>query len=59
MTQEEINDLLRDLESASKTIKSQTGGKSGEGNEKKYGQAYSACVKAGIKPPLKKKYRLR
>lgn len=59
MTQDEINDLLRDLESASRTIKGQTGGKSGEGNEKRYGQAYLACVKSGIKPPLKKKYRAR
>jgi hypothetical protein len=50
-------DLLRDLEIASKAIKSSVGGKSGEGAEKKYGQAYAACVKAGIKPPLKGKYR--
>ena len=50
-------DLLRDLEIASKAIKNQTGGKSGEGNEKKYGQAYSACVKAGLRPGLRKKYR--
>lgn len=52
-------DLLRDLEIASKSIKSQTGGKSGEGNEKKYGIAYMACVKAGLKPPLRSKYRGR
>jgi len=50
-------DLLRDLESASKDVKKQTGGKSGEGSEKKYGLAYAACVKAGLKPPLRKKYR--
>jgi hypothetical protein len=50
-------DLLRDLESASKDIKKSTGGKAGEGAEKKYGQAYSACVKAGLKPPLRSKYR--
>lgn len=55
----ENEDLLRDLEIASKEIKKQTGGKSGEGNEKKYGQAYAACVKAGLKPPLRKKYRAR
>lgn len=57
MTQDEISDLLRDLESASKDIKKQTGGKGGEGSEKKYGIAYAACVKAGIKPPLRSKYR--
>lgn len=50
-------DLLRDLESASKEIKRQTGGKAGEGSEKKYGIAYAACVKAGLKPPLRRKYR--
>ena len=53
----ENEDLLRDLEIASKAIKQQTGGKSGEGNEKKYGLAYAACVKAGLKTPLRKKYR--
>lgn len=57
MTEDEKNDLLRELESASKDIKKQTGGKAGEGSEKRYGQAYSACVKAGIKPPLRSKYR--
>lgn len=57
MTQDEINDLLRDLESASRDIKKQNGGKAGEGIEKKYGIAYAACVKAGIKPPLRSKYR--
>jgi hypothetical protein len=50
-------DLLRDLEIASKAVKSAVPGKSGEGAEKKYGQAYAACVKAGIKPLLKRKYR--
>jgi len=50
-------DLLRDLEIASKAIKQQTGGKAGEGIEKKYGIAYSQCVKAGLKPKLRKKYR--
>lgn len=50
-------DLLRDLESASKSIKQQNGGKTGEGIEKRYGIAYSQCVKAGLKPPLRKKYR--
>lgn len=53
----ENEDLLRDLEIASKDIKKQTGGKSGEGAEKRYGLAYAACVKAGLKPPLRSKYR--
>lgn len=57
MTDDEKNDLLRELESASKDIKKQTGGKSGEGSEKRYGQAYAACVKAGLRSPLRSKYR--
>lgn len=52
-------DLLRDLEMASKDVKKQMGGKPGESAEKKYGQAYYACVKAGIKDPLRSKYRAR
>lgn len=53
----ENEDLLRDLEIASKEIKKQTGGKSGDGAEKRYGLAYSQCVKAGLRPALRKKYR--
>jgi len=49
--------LLRDLESAAVAMRRGTGGKAGEGPEKKYGQAYQNCVKAGIKPQIKKRYR--
>jgi hypothetical protein len=49
--------LLRSLDSASNALKRQTGGKAGEGTEKVYAQAYQECVKAGIKPKLRKKYR--
>ena len=49
--------LLRSLESASSALKRQTGGKAGEGSEKVYGQAYRECVKFGLKPPLRSKYR--
>lgn len=55
----ENDDLLRDLEIASKDVKKQMGGKTGESAEKKYGQAYTACVKAGLKQPLRSKYRAR
>jgi hypothetical protein len=54
---EEDQKLLRNLESASSAIRKSLGGKTGEGAEKIYGQAYRECVKAGIKPPLRKKYR--
>lgn len=57
MTNEDKETLLRDLNIASQDVKKSTAGKSGEGAEKKYGQAYAACVKAGIKPALKRKYR--
>lgn len=57
MSNQDHEDLLRDLNIASQDIKKNVAGKSGEGAEKKYGQAYAACVKAGIKPPLKRKYR--
>lgn len=50
-------DLLRDLEIASKDVKKSMGGKTGESAEKRYGQAYYACVRAGLKPPMKSKYR--
>jgi len=54
----EDNDrLLRNLESASAALKRQTGGKAGEGAEKVYGIAYKECVKAGIKPKIRKRYR--
>jgi hypothetical protein len=52
-------DLLRDLEMTCKDVKKQMGGKPGESAEKKYGQAYAQCVKAGIKPQLRSKYRAR
>lgn len=57
MNQEDKDALLRDLNIASQDVKKSISGKSGEGSEKKYGQAYSACVKAGLKPLLKRKYR--
>ena len=57
MSNEDHEALLRDLNIASQDIKKNIAGKSGEGAEKKYGQAYAACVKAGIKPALKRKYR--
>ena len=54
----EDNDrLLRNLESASATLKRQTGGKAGEGAEKVYGITYKKCVQAGLKPKLRSKYR--
>ena len=50
-------DLERNLASASNDLKKGAGGKAGQTAEKKYGQAYMALVKAGLRPKLKAKYR--
>lgn len=57
MNNEDHDSLIRDLNAASNEIRKSLGGKAGEGVEKKYGVAYQQCVKAGLKPPLRKKYR--
>lgn len=57
MSTEDHESLIRDLTVASNELRKSLGGKAGEGVEKKYGVAYQQCVKAGIKPPLRKKYR--
>lgn len=49
--------LERDMASASSNLRKVVGGKAGEGTEKVYGQAYSALVRNGLRPKLKKKYR--
>jgi hypothetical protein len=56
MTQEQER-ALRNLELASSNLRKSIGGKPGEGAEKSYGQAYGECVKLGLKPILRKKYR--
>ena len=50
-------DLERNLASAAADLKRGAGGKAGQTAEKKYGQAYMALVKAGLRPKLKAKYR--
>ena len=57
MDQETKEKLLRNLDAASSNIKKSLSGKQGEGAEKVYGQAYDQCVKSGLKPPLRRKYR--
>jgi hypothetical protein len=57
MITEEQDKILRNFDAASNAIRKATGGKAAEGIEKKYGQAYQDCVKAGLKPQLRKKYR--
>lgn len=57
VSQDEAERLLRDLNSASNDVRKATGGKAASGIEKRYGLAYQACVRAGLKPQLRKKYR--
>ena len=57
ITEEEKDRLLRNLDSASSSIRKAVSGKAAEGFEKKYGEAYQNCVKVGLKPQLRKKYR--
>jgi hypothetical protein len=52
-----VERLQSDFNAASTAIKKQVGGKGGEGTEAKYGQAYQALVKAGVKPQIRQKYR--
>ena len=57
MTQDEIDVLERDFNAASSAVKKSIGGKPGESAEKLYGQTYNQLVRAGLRVPLKRKYR--
>jgi hypothetical protein len=57
MTQDEIDRLERNMDAASSTIRKSVGGKPGESAEKLYGLAFAALVRAGLRRPLRKKYR--
>jgi len=49
---------LRDLEAASKRVRACLGMKQGgDAAEKNYSQAYQACVRVGVAPQIRKKYR--
>lgn len=57
MNQDEIDRLERNMANASSSLRKVVGGRAGEGVEKVYGQAYTALVRAGLRPRLRKKYR--
>lgn len=57
VTSEQAEKALRKLELAASNLRKTIGGKAGDGAENNYGQAYNECVKLGIKPMLRKKYR--
>jgi hypothetical protein len=52
----DTSSLERDLEAALKNLRGATG-KSAQGRENQYGAAYQNLVKAGLRPPLRRKYR--
>lgn len=54
---EEVDRLERSMSSASNNLRKVVGGKAGESVEKVYGQTYTALVRAGLRPRLRKKYR--
>jgi len=53
---ESKEDLERDLKVAFQSLQS-IGGKSAQGAENKYGEAYQRLVRAGFKPQLRRRYR--
>lgn len=57
VTDEEAERLERSMSNVSSTIRKAIGGKAGESAEKLYGQTYSELVRAGLRRPLRKKYR--
>jgi hypothetical protein len=48
---------LRDYRAASTNINKAVGGKAADGYEKMYSQAYQQCVRLGVFPQIRKKYR--
>lgn len=54
--EELVKDLSRNLEAAVKRL-SGVSGKSAQGAENQYGQAYQDLVRIGAKPQLRLKYR--
>jgi hypothetical protein len=56
VTKDEIDRLWSDYRAAWKRL-SGASGKSAQGAEKAYGQAYQALVRAGAAPQIKAKYR--
>lgn len=50
-------DLLRQIDIAMGKLAKTGASKSSQGAENEYSQAYQACVRAGLKPALRKRYR--
>lgn len=54
---EEQKEALRNFERIGAILQKGTAGKAAYGHEKAYSDAYQVCVRLGIKPQIKKKYR--
>ena len=48
---------LQNLKTATDVIKKCIAGKPGQVAESNYGNAYQACVKAGLRPQVRSRYR--
>ena len=54
---DEQEKALRDLNSAWQALQRGVGGKTAQGYENAYGEAYQRCVRLGLKPQIRQKYR--
>lgn len=52
------SELERDLELASKDLQN-AAGRQAQGAENKYGDAYQRLVRAGLRPQIRKRYRVK
>lgn len=54
---EEQEKAMRGYQAAWNALQRSSGGKTASGLEKAYGEAYQVCVRLGIMPQIRKKYR--
>ena len=53
-----MDNLERDLELASKALQN-AAGRTAQGLENRYGEAYQRLVRAGLRPQIRKRYRTK
>lgn len=54
---DEQEKALRDFNSARQALQKVGAGKAAQGYENAYGEAYQRCVRLGLMPQIRKKYR--
>ena len=57
MMTDEQEKALRDFNSARQALQKVGAGKAAQGYENAYGEAYQRCVRLGLMPQIRKKYR--